>query len=207
MANLKNEIIPVKVKDKNGNEIVFDYDEGIRYPADKKQMEKLKLLKEGGRLTAALASQISDGASAILICNEKGLAKLGLKPRAKIIGMSVVGSDPIEMLGGPIIATQNVLKKTGFSLSDMHLYEVNEAFASVPLCWAKVLKADINKLNVHGGAMALGHPLGATGCKLMATLLNALEQNKLKYGLLSICEGGGMANATIIQVMDNKSKL
>jgi len=207
-GKFKNEIIPISVTDpKTGEVTIHDTDEGIRYPASKEQMAKLKPLKETGRLTAATSSQICDGASAVLVCNEKGLAKLGLKPRAKIVGMIVIGSDPVEMLGGPIIATEKLLKQCGMKISDIDLYEINEAFASVPVAWLKCLKADINKLNVHGGAMALGHPLGGTGTKLIATLLNALEQRHLKYGLLSICEGGGTANATIIQRIDNSSKL
>jgi len=208
METSKKEIIPITISDpKTGQMVVHDKDEGIRYPSPKEQMEKLKPLREGGRITAAIASQICDGASAVLICNEQGLAKLGLKPRAKIIGMHVVGSDPVEMLGGPIISTQKLLDKMGMKISDIDLYEVNEAFGCVPLAWLRAVKADINKLNVHGGAMALGHPLGATGTKLIATLLNALEQRHLKYGLLAICEGGGMSNATIIQRIDNSSKL
>jgi len=207
-GNFKNEIVPIPVKDPKTGEIsLHDKDEGIRYPASKEQMAKLPTLKENGRLTAATSSQICDGASAVLVCNEKGLAKLGLKPRAKIFAMTVIGCDPVEMLGGPIIATEKILKQCGMKISDIDLYEVNEAFASVPLAWLKCIKADINKLNVNGGAMAIGHPLGATGTKLVATLLNALEQRHLKYGLLAICEGGGMANATIIQRIDNSSKL
>eukprot|EP01125_Pyxidicula_operculata_P002323 TRINITY_DN12210_c0_g1_i1.p1 TRINITY_DN12210_c0_g1~~TRINITY_DN12210_c0_g1_i1.p1 ORF type:complete len:396 (+),score=94.50 TRINITY_DN12210_c0_g1_i1:73-1260(+) len=205
----KNEIIPIKVNDpKSGAEVIHNVDEGIRYPADKKKMSQLPLLKkDGGRLTAATASQITDGAAAILIVNERGLKKLGLKPRAKIITLSLAGSDPVEMLGAPIPATFNALKTSGLKISDIDLYEVNEAFASVPLSWLKSVGADINKLNVNGGAMALGHPLGATGVKLMATLVNELERRKGKYGLLAICEGGGTANATIIQRVETASKL
>jgi acetyl-CoA acetyltransferase family protein len=203
-GHFKNEIAPITVTDpKTGATFVHEHDEGIRYPASKEAMAKLKPLKEGGRVTAATSSQICDGASAVLICNEKGLQKLGLKPRAKIIGMTVIGSDPVEMLGGPIIASQVMLKKLGMTIEQMDLYEVNEAFASVPLAWMKCLKADINKLNVNGGAMALGHPLGSTGSKLMGTLLNELERRNLRYGMLSICEGGGMANCTVIERVSN----
>jgi len=200
----KREVVPMTVKDpKSGESVVHDQDEGIRYPASQEQMAKLKPLREGGRITAAVASQLCDGAAAVMICSEKGLKKLGLTPRAKIVGMSVIGSDPIEMLGGPIIATKNLLQSTGFSIDQMDLYEVNEAFAPVPLAWLKCLGANMDKLNVNGGAQALGHPLGATGAKLMTTLLHELERRKLRYGLLSICEGGGMANATIIERINN----
>jgi len=205
----KNEIIPIPVTDADGKETVFNVDEGIRYPIDKDKLSKLPLLKQdGGRITAATSSQITDGASAVLIVNERGLKKLGVKPRAKIVGLTVIGSDPVEMLGGPIPATKLLLQRTGLTIDQIDLYEVNEAFASVPLAWLKAVNADKNKLNVNGGAMALGHPIGATGCKLMATLLNELERRKAKYGLIAICEGGGTANAAIIEVLDgNKSKL
>eukprot|EP01102_Stenamoeba_stenopodia_P010644 TRINITY_DN3230_c0_g1_i2.p1 TRINITY_DN3230_c0_g1~~TRINITY_DN3230_c0_g1_i2.p1 ORF type:complete len:421 (-),score=98.24 TRINITY_DN3230_c0_g1_i2:1029-2240(-) len=197
----KREIVPIKVKDaKTGKEVVHDRDEGIRWPASAEKMKQLPLLKpDGGRITAATASQICDGASALLICNERGLAKLGLKPRARIVAMALAGSDPVMMLAGPIPATRTVLSRAGLSIKDIDLYEVNEAFASVPLAWAKEIGADIQKLNVNGGAMALGHPLGATGVKLMATLLNELERRGGRYGLQAICEGGGTANATIIE--------
>merc|ERR1711862_894068 len=196
-----NEIIPVKGFDKKKNEeVLHDTDEGIRWPTDPAKLKKLPLLKpEGGRITAATASQICDGASAMLVCNEAGLKKLGLRPRAKIVALALAGDDPVMMLGGPIPATQNELKRAGLSINDMDLYEVNEAFASVPLAWQKALGADLNKLNVNGGAMALGHPLGATGTKIMTTLLNKMERRDLRYGLQAICEGGGTANATIIE--------
>jgi len=135
----------------------------------------------------------------MLICNEAGLKKLGLRPRAKIVALALAGDDPVMMLGGPIPATRNVLNRAGLKMSDMDLYEVNEAFASVPLAWQKALGADLNKLNVNGGAMALGHPLGATGTKIMTTLLNEMERRNVRYGLQAICEGGGTANATIIE--------
>jgi len=200
-GRFKNEIVPVKTVDpKTGNEIIHDKDEGIRWPADPAKLAKLPLLKpDGGRITAATSSQICDGASAILVCNEAGLKKLGLKPRAKVVAMALAGDDPVMMLGGPIPATRNVLKKAGLSINDMDLYEVNEAFASVPLAWAKEVGADLKKLNVNGGAMALGHPLGATGTKIMTTMINELERRNLRYGLQAICEGGGTANATIIE--------
>jgi acetyl-CoA acetyltransferase family protein len=204
----QKEIIPVEVTDANGKVSTFTVDEGVRYPIDKEKLSKLPLLKpDGGRITAAISSQITDGASAVLIVNERGLKKLGVKPRAKFVGLSVVGSDPVEMLGGPIPATKILLQKTGLTIDQIDLYEVNEAFAPVPLAWLKALNADKNKLNVNGGAMALGHPIGATGGKLMATLLNELERRNGKYGLIVICEGGGTANAAIIENIDQKSKL
>jgi len=200
-GRFKNEIIPVKGVNPKDNS-TFDHivDEGIRWPADKEKLAKLPVLKsDGGRITAATSSQICDGASAILICNEAGLKKLGLRPRARVVALALAGDDPVMMLGGPIPATRNVLARSGLSISDIDLYEVNEAFASVPLSWVKSIGADLNKLNVNGGAMALGHPLGATGTKIMTTLINELERRNLRYGLQAICEGGGTANATIIE--------
>lgn len=200
-GRFKNEIIPVKGFDKKKNEeVVHQVDEGIRWPTDLAKLKQLPLLKgEGGRITAATASQICDGSSAMLICNEAGLKKLGLRPRARIVALALAGDDPVMMLGGPIPATKNVLQRSGLSINDMDLYEVNEAFASVPLSWQKEIGADLNKLNVNGGAMALGHPLGATGTKIMTTMLNELERRNARYGLQAICEGGGTANATIIE--------
>jgi len=203
----KREIVPVKLKDENGNEIIFDKDEGIRYPVDLEKMRNLPPLKKEGIITAASSSQITDGAAAVLICNERGLQKLGLKPRAKIIALSVIGSDPVVMLGGPIPATKKILSQSGMTIDQIDLYEVNEAFGSVPLAWAKAVGARLDKMNVNGGAMALGHPIGGTGAKLLTTLLHELERRHLTYGLLTICEGGGLANALIIQVLHSGSKL
>ena len=154
---------------------------------------------EGGVITAGNASQITDGAAALMICNDEGLKKVKADPRARIVGISVVGDDPIMMLGGPIPASHKVLKATNLNINDIDIYEVNEAFAPVPLSWAIELKADMTRLNVNGGAMALGHPLGATGAKLMTTMLHELERTNARYGLQAICEGGGTANATIIE--------
>uniref|UniRef100_A0A6A7GG14 Acetyl-CoA acetyltransferase n=1 Tax=Hirondellea gigas TaxID=1518452 RepID=A0A6A7GG14_9CRUS len=209
----KNEIIPIAGKDrKTGAEVVHEVDEGIRFTnLSLAKMEKLPSLRKGGLITAATSSQICDGAAALLFCNEAGLAKLGVKPRARIVSLALAGTDPIMMLSGPIPASKTVLKRAGLTIDQIDIYEVNEAFASVPLAWAKELKADLNKLNVNGGAMALGHPLGGTGAKLMTTLVNELERRKGKYGLQAICEGGGTANATIIERIDgdtyNLSKL
>lgn len=198
-----NEIVVLKGKDpKTNEEVVHDKDEGIRAGMTIAAAQKLGPLKKGdnpGRITAATSSQICDGASAVLICNEAGLKKLGLKPRAKIVTLALAGSDPVIMLYGPVPASKNALAKAGLTINDMDLYEVNEAFASVPLAWLKELGGDITKLNVNGGAMALGHPLGGTGTKLMTTLVNELEKQQKRYGILSICEGGGTANATIIE--------
>lgn len=206
-GRFKKEIIPVQGTDKKTNESkLLSVDECIRPNTTLEGMGKLKLLKKnGGRLTAGTASQITDGAAALLICNEAGLKKLGLKPRAKIISLGLAGSDPVIMLEGPIPATKQALAKSGLTIKDIDLYEVNEAFASVPLAWAKAIGADINKLNVNGGAMALGHPLGATGAKLMTTMVHELERTGGRYGLQAICEGGGTANATIIERVDGSA--
>jgi len=159
----------------------------------------LNPVTEGGKITAGNASQITDGAAAVLICNEARLKKIKSNPRAEIVSISVVGDDPVFMLTGPIPASLKALDIAKLSIDDMDIYEVNEAFAPVPLAWAEELKADRSKLNVNGGAMALGHPLGATGAKLMTTMLHELERRKGKYALQAICEGGGTANATIIK--------
>jgi acetyl-CoA acetyltransferase family protein len=199
-----NEIVPFIVVDATTKaSTVHDKDEGIRSKMDLASLQKLPVLKKDpedpGRITAGTSSQICDGASAVLVCNEAGLKKLGLKPRAKVVALALAGSDPVIMLYGPVPATKNALQKANLKIGDIDLYEVNEAFASVPLAWAKEVGADINKLNVNGGALALGHPLGGTGTKLIATLVNELERRKQRYGLLAICEGGGTANATIIE--------
>ena len=154
---------------------------------------------KNGVITAGNASQMSDGASAVLLMSRKKADELGLVPKARIVARSVVGSDPTLMLTGPIEATRKVLEKAGMTIDDMDTYEVNEAFAQVPLAWLKDIGADPDKLNPDGGAIALGHPLGATGTKLLVTLMNRLERTGGRYGLLAICEGMGMANATIIE--------
>jgi acetyl-CoA acetyltransferase family protein len=195
----KNEIVPIKGHTKEDQEVVMDKDEGFRADSTLEKLGKLPLLQNDGRITAGTSSQVSDGAAAILICNEEGLKKLGLTPRAKFVALAVVGSDPVIMLDGPIPATFSVLKKANLKIDQIDLYEVNEAFASVPLAWAKAVKADLNKLNVNGGAMALGHPLGCTGAKILTTLVNEMERRKARYGLQAICEGGGTANALIIE--------
>ena len=193
------EILPIQAKNAEGKSDLIFVDEGIRYDASLEALAGLKSVTEGGVITAGNASQITDGAAAVMVCNEAGLKKIKTDPRARIVAISVVGDDPIMMLGGPIPASHKVLKAAGLTIDDIDLYEINEAFAPVPLSWAIELKADHNKLNVNGGAMALGHPLGATGAKLMTTLLHELERREAKYGLQAICEGGGTANATIIE--------
>ena len=193
------EILPIKAKNDKGVEDLVIVDEGIRFDASLDKLAGLKPVSDGGVITAGNASQITDGAAAVLICNEEGLKKISATPRAEIVSISVVGDDPVYMLTGPIPASFKALDTAGLSIDDMDIYEVNEAFAPVPLAWANELKADRAKLNVNGGAMALGHPLGATGAKLMTTMLHELERRNGKYALQAICEGGGTANATIIK--------
>ena len=195
-ADLFNsEILPLEGN--NGSMIISD--EGIRYDASIEGLSGLNPVIEGGVITAGNASQITDGASAIMICNDEGLKKIKTNPRALIKTITVVGDDPVFMLTGPIPASKLALKKSNLNIDEIDLYEVNEAFAPVPMAWAIELNADKNKLNVNGGAIALGHPLGATGTKLMTTMLHELERRKGKYALQAICEGGGTANATIIE--------
>ena len=194
----EEEILPIEVETENGKEL-HKVDEGIRFDASKEGIAGVKLLAEGGSLTAASSSQICDGASGVLIVNEEGLKKLKVKPLAKIVHMSVMGHDPVIMLEAPIPATKRALERTKMSVDDIDLFEVNEAFASIPTAFMKELGVDEEKLNVHGGAIALGHPLGGSGTKLMTTLVYALKKRGGKYGLQTMCEGGGMANVTIIE--------
>jgi acetyl-CoA C-acetyltransferase len=185
------------------NEIValhgVERDEGPRRETTREKMATLKTLVDGGRLTAALASQISDAACAMVVASERAVKEHGLKPRARIHHMSVRGDDPIYMLTGPIPATKYALAKAGMSVDDIDLFECNEAFASVVLAWMKDVGIPHEKVNVNGGAIALGHPLGATGARLMTTMLNELERTGGRYGLQTMCEGGGQANVTIIE--------
>ena len=176
-----------------------EIDEGPRRGGSLEKMAQLSPLVEGGRLTAALASQVSDGAAALLVASEQAVADHGLTPRARIHHMSVRGDDPIYMLTGPIAATAHALERTGMSIEDFDLFECNEAFAPVPLAWMLEHKVPHEKVNVNGGAIALGHPLGCTGAKLMTSLLNELERTGGRYGLQTMCEGGGQANVTIIE--------
>jgi acetyl-CoA C-acetyltransferase len=176
-------------------------DEGIRFDATLEGIAGVKLLQDGGSITAATASQIADGAAGLMVVSERALKAHGLKPLARIHHLSVMGHDPVVMLEAPIPATQAALKKAGLRMEDIDAFEVNEAFAPVPLAWLQVTGADPVRLNVHGGAIALGHPLGASGAKLMTTLLNVLRQGKGRYGLQTMCEGGGMANVTIVETL------
>jgi acetyl-CoA acyltransferase len=197
-----NEIIPIEVEI-DGEIEIMKSDEGIREGTTAETLAKLKpAFKEDGVITAGNSSQISDGASAVLIMSKEKAEELGMKPRARFHAFAVTGTDPVTMLKGPIPATKKILEKTGLTIDDIDLFEVNEAFASVVLAWQKETGADMSKVNVNGGAIALGHPLGASGTKLMATLLNELERTGGRYGLQVMCEGGGMANATIIERLD-----
>ncbi len=201
-GRFENEIIPVPV-DVDGETMMMTKDEGIREGSTVETLGNLKpAFKEDGKVTAGNASQISDGASAMLIMSAEKAEELGLKPRARFHTFAVVGADPVTMLKGPIPATEKVIARSGLSLDDIDLFEVNEAFASVVLAWQQSHDTDLSKTNVNGGAIALGHPLGCSGTKLMATLLNELERTGGRYGLQTMCEGGGLANATIIERLD-----
>jgi acetyl-CoA C-acetyltransferase len=195
----EREIVPVPIKGVDGSADVHRIDEGIRFDASLDGIRGVKLLQEGGRLTAATSSQICDGASGVLVCNEAGLRALNVQPLARIHHMTVIGHDPVIMLEAPLPATTQALRKAGMRLDDIDLFEVNEAFASVPLAWLKHTHVDPEKLNVNGGAIALGHPLGASGTKLMTTLVHELHRAGKRYGLQTMCEGGGLANVTIVE--------
>ena len=195
----KNEIVGVEITDADGNKTIHNVDEGIRFDASIEGIKGVKLLREGGRISAASSSQICDGASGVMIVSEKALKEHNLKPLARIHHLSVIGHDPVIMLEAPLPATERALKKAGMSVDDIDLFEVNEAFASVPVAYIKTLGVDPEKINVNGGAIALGHPLGASGTKLMTTLLNALEGRGGRSGLQTMCEGGGLANVTIVE--------
>jgi acetyl-CoA acetyltransferase family protein len=195
---LAEEILPVA---RNGSAITAD--QGIRPDTSVEKLATLKPAYEGLELlTAGNASQVSDGAAAVLIASRENAEALGLRPRARFVQFTQVGSDPVMMLTGPIPATQNVLKRAGLSTDDIDLFEVNEAFAPVCLAWQEELGVDIDRLNVNGGAIALGHPLGASGTRLIITALNELERRGGRYALSTLCEGGGMANAAIIERLD-----
>ena len=204
----KQEILPLstqvynpKTKELTLYDTIHSTDEGIRFDVTLDALSNVKPIQEDGLITAASASQICDGASAMMIVNEEGLKSLpsDVKPIARIHHMSMFASDPVIMLDAPLEGTMRALKKCNMSIDDIDLFEINEAFASVPLAWLKYTGADRNKLNIHGGAIALGHPLGASGTQIMTTLVHALQQKQKKWGLQSMCEGGGMANVTIIE--------
>ena len=193
------EILPIRVTLPDGTSVLHDQDEGVRFDATLEAIASVKPIQEGGLLTAGTASQICDGASGVLVVNEKGLKNLGVEPLARVHHISVLGHDPVVMLEAPIPATERALAKAGMALDDIDLFEVNEAFASIPMAWLQATGADPARLNVNGGAIALGHPLGGTGTKLMATLLHALRARGRRWGLQTMCEGGGLANVTIVE--------
>ena len=195
------EIVPVEITTADGAKEKHVVDEGIRFDASLEGIKGVKLLQEGGTVTAATSSQICDGASGLLVVNEAGLKRLGVAPLARVHHMTVTAGDPVIMLEEPVFATQKALKKAGMSINDIDLYEVNEAFAPVPLAWLQGNDADPAKLNVSGGAIALGHPLGGSGAKLMSTLIHNLRRTGKRYGLQTMCEGGGLANVTIVEAL------
>jgi acetyl-CoA acyltransferase len=209
-GGFENEIVPIRVPGADGESHLVTADETIRRQST---VEKLALLAPSFQndeysarfphinwsITAGNSSQLTDGASAMLIMSETRANQLGLVPRARFAGFSLAADDPIKMLTGPIPATAKILKNTGLTIDQIDHYEINEAFSPVPLLWAHDVGADLARVNPRGGAVALGHPLGASGVRLMTTMLNALEQNGGRYGLESMCEGGGMANATVIE--------
>jgi acetyl-CoA C-acetyltransferase len=193
------EIVPLNIETPDGP-AVHTIDEGIRFDATLESIGGVKLLSPEGALTAATSSQICDGSSAALVVSEEALKRCNLTPLARIVNLTVTAGDPVIMLEEPLFATDRAMQRSGMKLADIDLYEVNEAFASVPLAWLKHTGADPSRLNVNGGAIALGHPLGASGTKLMATLLHALKARGKKYGLQTMCEGGGVANVTIVEM-------
>ncbi|MGI8313644.1 thiolase family protein [Halobacillus mangrovi] len=202
-GRFKKETMTIEVVDESGEKVTMRLDEGPRPGTSLEVLAELKpAFQEGGKITAGNASQMSDGASGVLLMSRKKAEALGLRPRFRVIARSVVGSDPTLMLTGPVPATYKVLQKAGLTIDDIDLFEVNEAFAPVPLFWMKETGVDHSKLNVNGGAIALGHPLGATGTKLMTTLMYELERTGKRYGLQAVCEGLGMANATIIERLE-----
>ena len=195
------EIIPVEVTLADGTKVKHDRDEGVRFDSSMESLGKLEPLSPGGVITAGNASQMCDGSAAMLVASAQAVKTHKLKPTARIVNLTVTAGDPVIMLEEPLYATEKALKRAGMKLDDIDLYEVNEAFAPIPLAWLKYTKADPAKLNVNGGAIALGHPLGATGAKLMSTLVHALHARGKRYGLQTMCEGGGIANVTIIEAL------
>jgi len=179
----------------------FDTDDGVRRGGTIEAMAAVKTLEEGGTITAANASQMTDGASGVMVVSEAALKRFGLTPLARVVNLTVTAGDPVIMLEEPIPATKKAFARSGLRLEDIDLFEVNEAFASIPMAWLKALGADPARLNVNGGAIALGHPLGASGTKLMATLIHALKARGKRYGLQTMCEGGGIANVTIVEAL------
>ena len=195
------EIVPVEIADADGNVSLHTTDEGIRRDATLQSIGSVKLLREGGKISAANASQICDGAAGVMVVSEAALKAHGLTPLARIHNLTVTAGDPVIMLEEPLPATDRALKRAGLRIGDIDLYEVNEAFAPVPLAWLRHVGADPDRLNVNGGAISLGHPLGASGAKLMTTLIHALRASNKRWGLQTMCEGGGIANVTIIEAL------
>ncbi|HYJ52123.1 MAG TPA: acetyl-CoA C-acyltransferase, partial [Allosphingosinicella sp.] len=195
------EIVPIDVTLPDGSSETHRIDEGIRFDATLEGIAAVKLLKEDGVISAASASQICDGSAAVMIVSERALKAHGLTPLARIHNLTVTAGDPVIMLEEPLFATDRALQRAGMSIGDIDLYEVNEAFAPVPLAWLGHVGADPERLNVNGGAIALGHPLGASGAKLMTTLVHALRARGLRYGLQTMCEGGGIANVTVVEAL------
>lgn len=191
--------LQARLADGSSPDDLHDIDEGIRFDVTLQGIQSVKAIVDGGCISAANASQICDGTSGLVVANERGLKTLGLAPLARIHHLSVLGHDPVIMLEAPVPATAAALKKSGMKIHDIDLFEVNEAFAPIPLAWLQATGADPLSLNVHGGAIALGHPLGSSGTRLMTTLIHALHDRGKRYGLQTMCEGGGMANVTIIE--------
>jgi acetyl-CoA acyltransferase len=198
-GRFEHQIVPVPVMTEAGAE-TMTHDEGIRADSSAEKLAQLKpVFKPDGVITAGNSSQISDGAAATLIMSEERARALGLRPRARFHTFALAGVDPVMMLTGPIPATTKVLERSGLTLDDIDLVEINEAFSSVVLAWERELHPDMSRVNANGGAIALGHPLGCSGARLLTTLLDELERRGARYGLQTMCEGGGMANATIIE--------
>ncbi|MGE0828171.1 MAG: acetyl-CoA C-acetyltransferase [Hyphomonadaceae bacterium] len=195
----KDEIVPVEITLADGKKDKHTVDEGIRFDASLEGISSVRLLVEDGVISAASSSQICDGASGVMVVNERGLKALGVEPLARIHTMTVTGGDPVIMLEEPLFGTDKALKRAGMKISDIDIFEVNEAFAPIPMAWLKHTGADPERLNVNGGAIALGHPLGGSGTKLMATLVYALRNRNKRWGLQTMCEGGGLTNVTIIE--------
>ena len=195
------EVLPIQIVTATGETEMHVIDEGIRWDASDEGMAKVKLLVEGGVVTAATSSQVTDGASAVIVASAKAVKEHGLTPLARIVNMTVTAGDPVIMLEEPLYSTEKALARAGLKIGDIDLYEVNEAFAPIPMAWLRYVDADPAKLNAFGGAIALGHPLGASGTKLMTTLIYGLKRTGGKYGLQTMCEGGGTANVTIIEAL------
>jgi acetyl-CoA acyltransferase len=203
-GRFEREIVPIRTELDNGEDVVVDTDQGVRRGGTLEGMARLKTpFKEDGVVTAGNSSQISDGAAALLITTSEVAKRLGLRPRARLVGFALAGVDPITMLTGPIPATKKVLEKTGLAVEEIGVFEVNEAFASVPLAWIDEIGAPRQKVNPNGGAIALGHPLGGSGARLMTTMLHHMEDEGIQYGLQTMCEGGGTANATVLELIEN----